>query len=133
MHCGVSSALVGLLVFASVTVASAEMRQCSEHRIEYLIGGVGKTGPGGRTCSASTAATPEPRNPAAPTGGRVMKPDDEGRREILQQELEKTRASFLELDKNPVLIPGAGTLAEQRARKMADITSLQAELGRLKP
>lgn len=141
MQAAVSIGLTVLVALASTSAAQAEMRQCSAHRVDYLVGGVGKAGTGGRTCGAVTALTPTSstsRSAAVASSSvglgvsRVTVPDDEGRRSILQQELDKTRASLSELDKSPVLFPSAGTLAEQRARKVADISSLEAELGRIK-
>lgn len=123
--------------------AHAEMRQCSEQRVEYLIGGAGKSGSsGGKTCSKSvvsglagaSVAVVEPRNNAAPTQGtaRFAKLDDEGRREILSQELRLARQSLADLDRSQTVLPGAGTLQEQRARRQGDVTALESELGRLK-
>lgn len=137
MHVGARLGSIALIAFGGVTAAHADMRQCSEHRVDYLVGGVGKNGGGGRTCGVALATTPAPAAARGPSGagaslGRTMTPDDEGRREILQQELDKARSALSELDKNPVPIPGAGTLAEQRARRVSDISSLEAELGRLK-
>ncbi|RZJ09696.1 MAG: hypothetical protein EOO54_21990 [Haliea sp.] len=136
-----------LLALAALPAVHAEVRQCSEHRVDYLIGGASKGA--GRTCGVATtgiSAPPAARGSGAASaasggngtmavtrpGSRVMTPDDEGRREILQQELDKARASMAALEKSLVPIPGAGTLAEQRARKVSDIASLEAELGRLK-
>lgn len=126
-----------LLAFGCMTAARTEVRQCNEHRVDYLVGGFGKPGAGGRTCGETTAVAHAPVTSRAPAGagtGRssVVAPDDEGRRSILQQELDKTRTSLAALDRSLVLIPGAGTLAEQRARKVADISALEAELSRLK-
>jgi hypothetical protein len=124
--------------------AHAEMRQCSEQRVEYLIGGAGKSGTsGGKTCGnaivgdlagARELAAERRKNGAAPSQGaaRFAKFDDEARREILLQELRLARQYLADLDRSQTALPGAGTLQEQRTRRQGDITALESELGRLK-
>lgn len=110
------------------------MRYCTDQRVEYLVGGAGKT------CSDSIVSSPSPAR--APTGtpktqgasgqNTAAKFDDEGRREILQQELRLARQGLAELGRNPATTDKAGTLDEQRQRRQGDITALESELGRLK-
>lgn len=119
--------------------ARAELRQYSESRVEYLVGGSSKVdadkpSPSPVSPKPATAAShvqTVQRNQANLKTTDLMTRDDAGRREILQQELGKARAAIADLNGNAPLFPGAGTLAEQRVRKLADVTSLEAELGRL--
>ena len=136
-----SSVLLLLMsgVGAVLIDARAELRQYSESRVEYLVGGSSKVdaekpSPSPVFPKPATAASHVQtiqRNQTNLKTTDLMTPDDAGRREILQQELGKARAAVAELNGNAPLFPGAGTLAEQRVRKLADVTSLEAELGRL--
>jgi len=126
-------------VGAVLNDARAELRQYSESRVEYLVGGSSKVD---ADKPSPSPVSPKPatvtshvqtvqRNQANLKTTDLMTRDDAGRREILQQELGKARAAVVDLNGNAPLFPGAGTLAEQRVRKLADVTSLEAELGRL--
>ena len=126
-------------VGAVLSDAHAELRQYSESRVEYLVGGSSQVD---ADKPSQSPVSPKPttaishvqtvqRNQANPKTTGLMTPDDAGRQEILQQELGKARAAVAELNGNAPLFPGAGTLAGQRVRKLADVTSLEAELKRL--
>ena len=58
--------------------------------------------------------------------------DDTGRREILQQELNKTRNALSELDKRSSAQSSTDAAQAQRTRYAADIAALEAEIRRIK-
>ena len=105
--------------------------------MDYLVGGVGAAGSGGRTChiagprSAVTASPSIARDVGASGRAGFAVPDTQGQREILQQELDKARQGLVSFDASGTLAPEAGTREAQRARKVGDVQSLEAELARL--
>ncbi len=154
------------LLMAPALGAQADMPvRCTENHVEFLVGGQG-AGPA-RTCSgsgrdarthagqsiiivggrpaagtataAAAAASPVPQTRPAPTV--IAKVDDEGRRQILQHELDTlVRRRDAALGKERQL---AGATPEQREEKAAlaaelrrheaDIVAIQREIGRIKP
>ncbi len=129
----------GVLAALQSSAAGAQLR-CTEQRVEYLVGGTGAAGARSRMCAHASApgggglrkgrAVDQVGNAASP-GHRpvIVQPDDDGRRAILNHELDKERDALRRLQAQE----GAGGADAQLAvnRHQSNIRALAAELQRL--
>ena len=125
---------LSLLVCAN---ALGETTRCQNQQVEFIVGG----GAPLRNCTAPMGA-PQPATASrtgapsalreAPSVRVSANIDDTGRREILQQELNKTRNALSELDKRSSAQSSTDAAQAQRTRYAADIAALEAEIRRIK-
>ena len=119
------------------------VRSCKHNQVEYLVGGGGGGGGSdGSICSSGddgVLTTPRSRSRSAAeplvgddTGRKsvVMRPDDEGRREILNQELQNEQRAINRLA--TAKPSDSAEQAQQLTRHRANLTALEAEIRRLK-
>ncbi len=124
----------GVLAALQPSTAGAQLR-CTEQRVEYLVGGTGAAGARSRMCAHASApgkgsAVEQVGNAASPGHTPVIvQPDDDGRRAILNHELDKERDALRRLQAQE----GAGGADAQLAvnRHQSNIRALEAELQRL--
>lgn len=132
---------LALGAFASSAAPADNVRACRQGNVEFLVGGGSDVGcPGADDGPApAAAARRRPRNTTAgepvvsgdtERRGAVMQPDDQGRREILNQEMDQERRALARLSSTKADDPA--DQSQQMARHRANISALEAEIRRLK-
>ncbi|MDL5031341.1 hypothetical protein QRD43_05410 [Pelomonas sp. APW6] len=125
LACALDVQAGGVILERSQAATAASCRQ----------GGVEWLGAGGKACPVAARAPGGEIATASAAGGRSVsavpsRSNDEGRRQILQQELGQERARLAALQLAGAREPGAAD-ALQRARQ--DVLALERELARLAP
>jgi len=131
------AAMLAVLIGASMALACgpvrAELVRCTDQRVEFLVGGAGQQT--GRKMCAQAPSRASDTASTQPHRAVVVKPDDDGRRDILQQELRKEREALAAMDSSKRADAGTResvAASEERARHVEDLKAIEAELRRLK-